>query len=141
MTVRRGVGATELRLGDMGGSAVAVLATGAGAVSAAGHPTTGVVGAMDRVCNCRGTWSGPGRLGSHWAAVTAYVPDVCCVVSGHSTVAGPAGAWQWSWSGLYDGSSELVLGGPSTPVIAAYAPIGDDWKLFAAAKDVCSLDC
>ncbi|MFN2613420.1 MAG: hypothetical protein ABR552_01200 [Actinomycetota bacterium] len=85
----------------------------------------GIVGAIDtyRTClgMCRMGWASPD--GDMRALSVVSTPAYSSRVDG--TFAGPAGEWSWWWTGATPGYDAH-----GAPVLAAYAPIGDEWTLF-----------
>lgn len=94
----------------------------------------GLVGGMavPHCTMCSGAWTGPDGVSHTWSTVGGFG-------EGDSDFAGPSGTWSWQQTGV-EASATLLLGDdgsldPSVPnrlpIYAAYAPIGDDWRLFA----------
>ena len=153
-SVRIGRGAQALMVGSPtgGGATVAAAGLGTGLANYRDTTPTGLVGAMEWAsCQaCAGTWASPGGARHRWAVAQTSVPCWCGGdVEVDTSFAGPAGVWQWSWSGVSAPSLEfaaldLAGGGASgfgdpgyllaEPVAAAWAPIGSDWTLF----DMCN---
>jgi hypothetical protein len=86
--------------------------------------TDGLVGAFNwNPCKlCDGASSSPDGTTETWHVG----PETSGVESKTVQFVGPAGSWAWSWSGVM--STHFLAFGD--PVIAAYAPIGDDWPMF-----------
>ena len=149
-SVRSGRGAQALMVGSPTGGGATVAAAGLGAGLAYYRDTvpTGLVGAMEWIsCQaCSGTWAPPGGPRHRWVQARNYAWPACWCgsdVGADTAFAGPAGAWRWSWSGVSAPSPDFAaldlagaeaFGGPTyalaEPVAAAWAPIGNDWKLF-----------
>lgn len=132
--VTKGSGATAMLVAGSKnrGTSASVGPVGAGGTSYAAK-TRGLVGAMEGACNCNGSWSGPGRRSGAWMSVTGDgIVSPLFLREGHMAFAGPAGNWSWSWTGASDayGTSGAAFGSATTPIIGAWAPIGNDWRLF-----------
>lgn len=118
--VQEGHGSQQIIAADPTSQGHAVSAAGlaAGMSTTEVHSTSGLAGGMvnDLTCiYCEGRWTSPDGRSETWATPTGR--------TGH-TYAGPSGAWSWTWTGLGYGHREPV-------VLGAWAPIGDDWTLFA----------
>jgi hypothetical protein len=119
------------------GAAVAAGPVAAGTASASATVGRGLVGAFDPLCQtCRGSWRAPGGRSGDWSFtyVSAVVIGFADAEGGIS-FAGPAGKWAWDWTGVRPPLDPffVLFFEAGTPVMVAYAPIGDDWKLFEGA--------
>ena len=144
-SVRRGTGAGALMVGSADGGTAAVAAgAGAGSTAYERHFGSGIVGAVEWLsCQaCAGSWTPPDGASRTWAHARNHASPVCWCASGlglETAFAGPAGRWQWSWAGASAPEHTAVISQGvgyylSQPVAAAYAPIGDDWLLFAKCR-------
>lgn len=142
-TTRTGKGARAVHLSEVGDGTNTAMGVGSAAVgqSESSHLVeSGIVGAMERYsCHvCQGTWTAPDGASGEWKNIKYEDHGVCaCWVGlnpGTSWFAGPAGQWQFGWAGftagspleLDDSAAHLL----SRPVVAAWAPVGEDWLLF-----------
>jgi hypothetical protein len=138
--VRTGRGSTAIRIADLRDAGVGAEAgpMGAGALVHKVKASRGLIGAADAWCNCAGRWIGPGGRAGQWSAVDTVASGPVCWCSGafgagDFDYVGPRGDWSWTWAGLTGvrQAAWIKLFGPSSPVIAAYAPVGEDWRYFA----------
>lgn len=128
VTLVTGSGSTALRVADpdADGPAVAAGPVVAGVASDSFASPTGLTGAFVArgLCiACFGTWSSPTRSGF------ALDSEGGAVGGREFVFADGPGSWSWSWTGA--GVARTFFGGPlNSPVYAAYAPVGDDWRFF-----------
>src|SRR5438552_26890 len=107
-----------------GGSAVAVngIATGTNAHQAI--PSVGIVGTIMTNCDaCTGTWTTPDGRSGAWEVPSSTYP-----FGSEFQFVGPAGSWNWTWTG------EQQILGESSADYGAYVPVGDDWSLFRSGS-------
>lgn len=146
----KGAGARALELDDVSTGAGAVAGpAGVAAGTVKAQTATGIVGGIEMTscAVCIGTWRSPAGVAGTWAVAHTHLgplwlPDPAGV--GHINFAGPAGSWTWRWMGLgliharYGAFQVLEDGGPAfaqgAPVVAAWAPVGEDWKLWELAN-------
>jgi hypothetical protein len=132
-TTSSGSGSRALAVADpsRNGPAVSAGSLGAGVASVDETTASGLVGAVEWLCEvCMGSWTAPdGRTGSWTANGNNLVAAGSWGAGGPVSFSGPDGAWNWSWTGVTTANG-ITLAQPGAPVIAAYAPIGDDWTLF-----------
>lgn len=132
-----GTGATAIPLVDPERDGMGAQAGPAGAAVATEYsasPAAGIVGAIvTRECEgpCTAQWEGPGVSGG-WTGVGAHAlfGGIANPTFEWPSFVGPAGEWTWRWTGamLADDAAPIWLFG--SPVIAAWAPIGEDWTRF-----------
>jgi hypothetical protein len=123
--VSQGGGAATVSLAE--GAAATLNAPGTLAATAGGAVVgrdvgAGLVGslALDCLVPCGSFWVSPdGRVGTLSQVPVGNTNQVSGLRGW--TFAGPAGAWTWG-----------ALAGQRQPVLAAYAPVGDAWSLFAS---------
>lgn len=129
--VRRtdGTGSAAIRLAgpEDDGTAVAVANVAAGSDSYAATVPAGIAGMFDHYncptviglgtpkSGCNGRWASPDGRSRSWVGQ-----------SGCHTFAGPAGSWSWS----FEGAKRRERAG--SPIMIAYAPIGENWVLFSS---------
>lgn len=131
--ITTGTGSRALAVSDAGVGPV-----GAGRAEGAIHMPRGIVGGYDWNCvACSGRWVAPGGRGDGFSAAQLYGNQVFlfAVSTSGTTFAGPPGRWALDWTGATDNDPyNAVRYGPqhvlSSPVYAAYAPIGRAWRLF-----------
>jgi hypothetical protein len=146
----QGTGSRALEVGAVtSGAGVTAGAAAVAVGTATAHSVAGVVGGIEPVscAACVGSWRSPSGLTRTWAQAHTYLgvlflSDVAGI--GPFTFAGPAGTWTWRWVGLgliharYGAFQTLEEGGPEVvrggPVVAAWAPVGQDWKLWEVAN-------
>lgn len=126
------------------GVEVASAGTGAGIYSR--MVPAGIAGAIEGMsCQaCVGAWTPPGGKEHAWVYLRLPVClyYICPYPSTYGLggeFAGPAGLWKWTAVALAASDHGAVLvDGPgillAEPVLAAYAPIGSDWTLFAPCQ-------
>ncbi|MBI4728241.1 MAG: hypothetical protein HY775_01875 [Acidobacteria bacterium] len=127
-----GQGTTVMKIADPANGGVGVGAgTAAAGTVAVSHTTgQGLVGAVD-LWSCRAcawTWNSPdGRSGTALGAAADALVYGAAFGYGDAQFAGPAGQWSWGFTGA---ALQNALANGS-PIIGAWAPIGDDWTLFS----------
>jgi hypothetical protein len=130
ISVRTGHGSRAISVGDSRNEGLAAGGSfAAGSVMSRTRVSSGIVGAMDVACDaCRGAWAAPLDLLGNWASRPAsmLVDQPSPMDQPNKTAfAGPGGNWSWQWIGATD---------PTAPTqLAAWAPVGDAWRLF---KDI-----
>jgi hypothetical protein len=141
MNVRYGSGSRALSLTDGTGNGASVGPIGAAAASRAERSSVGLVGAFDVYCvACRGTFTGPNTSGSFVSAqLYGNYLFVFSWQEGQNEFAGPPGRWSFRWDGAtLNDPFRTTWHGPSavlaSPVYAAYAPIGEPWKIFRGVR-------
>lgn len=145
--LRYGRGTTALHLTRSTlGAAAATGSVGGGVATWERTPRRGIVGGVTLFdcASCAGTWTAPGRPATAWAQQRHEPAAACWCPIGTTTAietqfAGPAGPWEWTWTGVASPHAFRPLQHLShptemlyRPVTALYAPVGRDWRLFAA---------
>lgn len=135
--VRTGSGSTAMSVAGPASDGVAAAAgpLGAGSSRYAAASRRGLVGAFEFSCegSCTGAWRGPGGREGSWSWTGEGVLTGLGEQQGQISFAGPAGRWSWDWTGVAVSPVFFpYFESPRTgsPVIGAWAPIGDGWRLF-----------
>jgi len=146
-SVRWGTDAAAVKVSEpTSGIGVEAAAVGTGAGIYSRTVTAGLAGAIEGMsCQaCVGAWTPPGGKAHAW--VSLRLPACLYYICPYPTTygigvefAGPAGLWKWTAAALSASDHGAVLvDGPrvllAEPVLAAYAPIGSDWTLFAPCQ-------
>jgi hypothetical protein len=132
-SVRSGTGSVVVEATDPQDAGAAMTA-GPMAAGSSAHSTDaqmGLVGALQYGADAQETYTTPdGRSGTVHPATAAYASDF--------TFAGPPGRWTWTFAGVAPppiGSFDYYAAiGYQSPAYAAFAPVGEDWPLFAPSE-------
>lgn len=130
-TFGSGATAVDLVSSDGDGFGTSLGRTGVGTSSSIALPSSGIVGGFPvDFCTgvCSVSWSGPDPAAS---GSVAFIGTKYADLPGSpATFAGGPGQWTWSWTGASVGDPTTV--GPlGRAALAAFAPIGGPWTLFA----------
>jgi hypothetical protein len=125
-SIETGTGSRMVRIPGTttAGAVVAIDRFSAGSVTRSTAPAQGIVGAMavegfGGSCEAGAcVWRAKSPDGTRFDQVGF---NAGVAYSGSTPIAGPAGTWTWSFAG----------GLAASPMLAAYAPIGDNWTRFA----------
>lgn len=130
--VTTGSGAEVVSLGEASGGDGVVVGTAAfGGFSHSDVIDRGIIGSQVSLCeSCAGAWRAPDRTRGDWSTEGSGAgTNGGWMTEGDPAFAGPRGRWTWSLDGVMTGQ-DTTSSVPGAPVLAAYAPIGEAWRLF-----------